>query len=249
MHRNKGGTPEAGDDMTDNAPKKALFIVPAYNECANIAQVLDDLLSVAGPEQILVVNDASEDATLAVIRRYPVKYIDFPFNLGVASVLKIGFQHALKNNFALAVQFDGDGQHVAAEAAKIAEAIRADICDVAIGSRAGLSEHTSSLARRVGSKFISGILVLLTGQYISDPTSGFRAYSLAAIQKFARDFPDEYPEVESIVLAKKFGLRVKETSVTMRPRQAGSSSITIFGSIYYLVKVILASCIILLRKY
>jgi len=228
---------------------RPLYIVPAYNEGAHIAMVIADLLTVAAPEEILVVSDGSADDTAAVVRRTPVAFLELPFNNGVATVLKAGFGYALRHRFPYAVQFDGDGQHIAAEAEKILAPVRADKCDIAVGYRFGKSRIVSSKARVVGRMLISGFLILLTGQYHADPTSGFRAYSRRAIERFAHDFPDEFPEVESIVLAKKFGLRLHGEPVTMRPRRGGKSSIKFFGSIYYMIKVTLASLIMMLRRY
>jgi hypothetical protein len=233
--------------MADEA--RTLFVIPAYNEGANIGPVLEDLLRAAPPAQVLVVNDGSEDDTLEIARRYPVHTIDFPFNLGVASALHMGFRYALERGFTQVVQFDGDGQHIPAEAAKVLAPVLAGSFDIAVGCRIEHPEATSSFARQFGGRILSLLLLLLTGRAYRDPTSGFRAYSLAAIRRFARDFPDEYPEVESLVLARKFGLRVTETPVQMRPRRAGKSSISLFGSVYYMVKVCLASLVIMLRRY
>jgi len=230
-------------------PTKTLFVIPAFNEAANIGPVLDDLLQTVSADHVLVVNDGSEDDTLEAARKFPVSTIDFPFNLGVASALHLGFRFALHHGFSQVVQFDGDGQHLPAEAQRILEPVLNGTCDIAIGCRAEGWEAASSFARRFGSRVLSALLRLLTGRAYRDPTSGFRAYSLEAIRRFARDFPDEYPEVESIVLASKFGLRVAEIPVRMRPRRAGKSSISLLGSVYYMAKVCLASAVIMLRKY
>ncbi|NLH48119.1 MAG: glycosyltransferase family 2 protein [Myxococcales bacterium] len=227
---------------------RTLFIIPAYNESANIERVLQELSEVARPEEILVVSDGSTDNTAALTRRQPVALLEFPFNLGVASVMQAGFRYALRHGFTAAVQFDGDGQHVPGEAAKLLAALAAGDCDIAIGYRSG-GERVSTLARHLGSKILAALLVLLTRRFYRDPTSGFRAFSRRAIEAFAKNFPEEYPEVESIVLAKKLGLRIRETPVTMRPRIAGKSSITVLGSAYYMVKVMLASLVIMLRRY
>lgn len=234
--------------MTDRRRPRTLFIIPAYNESANIERVLRELYDVAAPDEILVVSDGSNDETAALVRRQPVALLEFPFNLGVASVMQAGFRHALRHEFDYAVQFDGDGQHVPAEAVKLIRVLEEGDCDIVIGYRSG-GKRVSTLARHLGGKILSGLLVLLTRQFYRDPTSGFRVFSRQAIAAFAKNFPEEYPEVESIVLARKLGLRIRETPVSMRPRLAGKSSITVLGSAYYMVKVVLASLVIVLRRY
>ena len=79
-----------------------------------------------------------------------------------------------------------------------------------------------------------------TGQVVTDPTSGFRASNRRAIELFCKNYPDDYPEPESISLAMKFGLDVREASVQMLERQGGASSIGGFSSVYYMIKVSLA---------
>lgn len=226
-----------------------LFIVPAFNEEPNIGEVIEDLLSVAKPEQILIVNDGSEDGTFGKIRQYPVKHIDFCINLGVSSVMQAGFRFARKHGHSLVIQFDGDGQHIAEQSSKIIDAVSSGGCDIAIGARVEDREATSSFPRHLGGQVLSKLLKIFTGQTIQDPTSGFRTYSSQAIEKFADHFPDEYPEVESIILAHKFGLKIKEVPVEMRPRMSGRSSISFLGSLYYMLKVLLASAVMMLRKY
>ena len=198
---------------------------------------------------VAVRNLQEEDETLDVVRSTSVHCIDFPINLGVASALQSGFRFALRHGFNMVVQFDGDGQHIAGEIVKIAGPVQNGECDIAVGSREQDKEATSSTARRLGSRIISTFLKAFTRQDFKDPTSGFRAYSSEAVERFASDFPDEYPEVESIILAKKYGLTVIEVPVSMRPRMGGQSSISFYGSWYYMIKVFLASVVMMLRKY
>ena len=94
--------------------------------------------------------------------------------------------------------------------------------------------------RRVGIKWLSWWIKLFTGKVVTDPTSGFRACNRRAIELFCKSYPDDYPEPESISLAMKLGLDVREASVQMLERQGGTSSIGGFSSIYYMIKVSLA---------
>ena len=75
---------------------------------------------------------------------------------------------------------------------------------------------------------------------VTDPTSGFRATGRKALKAFSDDYPADYPEPEAIVVAKKKGMTIAETQVTMHERQGGRSSIGAISSIYYMIKVTFA---------
>jgi hypothetical protein len=89
----------------------------------------------------------------------------------------------------------------------------------------------------------------MVGQRVSDTTSGFRAVNRKALRLFAAQYPHDYPEVESIVLLSRHGLRMLEVPVEMRVRETGNSSITALRAAYYMIKVLLALFIGLFRRY
>ena len=149
--------------------------------------------------------------------------------------------YALERDFDVAVQVDGDGQHDARELARLLEPVLAGRADLAIGTRfAGLRAYRAPLTRRIGIELFAALVSLRVRQRLTDTTSGFRAVNRRGIRLFAVDYPHDYPEVEAVVTAARGNLRVCEVPVLMRPRLAGSSSITAFRSFYYVVKVLLA---------
>lgn len=89
---------------------------------------------------------------------------------------------------------------------------------------------------------------ILTGKRFADPTAGFRCYGPNAIRLFSHTYPDDYPEVESILTASRNGLTVVETPVLMRPRLSGHSSINRRKSAYYMLKVTLALLVDVMRE-
>ena len=90
---------------------------------------------------------------------------------------------------------------------------------------------------------------LLSGQRVTDTTSGFQALNGRGIALFASDYPSDYPEVEATVLLLKHRLRLVEVPVRMREREHGSSSITFLRSLYYAIKVTLALVVAMGRRY
>ncbi len=83
---------------------------------------------------------------------------------------------------------------------------------------------------------------------VTDTTSGFRAANRRIIDFFSRSYPDDYPEVEALVLVHKERLNIAEVPVGMRDRTGGKTSITPVRSVYYMVKVLLAVLVDLVKK-
>lgn len=220
---------------------RIVFIVPAYNEQASLPATVQDLRTYWPTADIVVVNDGSADATATVARTLGVVLLDLPFNLGIGGAVQTGLIFAAQQNYEVAIQFDGDGQHRADEVGKLLEKLRQAGCDVVIGSRfLGRTEYRAPLLRRIGIGVFRSVNSLLLRRKITDNTSGFRAYNHAAIAFLASNYPHDYPEPESVVTLCRHGFEVVEVAVSMRERQGGRSSITFLRSIYYMCKVLLA---------
>ena len=94
--------------------------------------------------------------------------------------------------------------------------------------------------RRLGSSIISFFIKIFCGKRITDPTSGFRAVNKKVIAEFANNYPTEYPEPESTVTLLINGYNITEVPVSMNERTGGVSSIRLWKSVDYMVKVVLA---------
>lgn len=222
---------------------RVLVIVPAYNESANIANVIHSLKEENASWDIVVVNDGSRDDTGDIARSTrKAAVVDLPCNLGIGGAVQTGFRFARSRGYDVAFQFDGDGQHKASEAPKILQPIRDGRCDVVIGSRFRCKHKgwKSTFSRRIGIKIFEIVNMILLRQRITDNTSGFRAYNRRAIAFLAETYPTDYPEPEAVVLLGRNGFRIREVQVEMQERQGGASSISGFRPIYYIIKVMLA---------
>jgi len=223
------------------AQKNILVIIPAYNEEGSVEKVVEEIHTYIPQVEVLVVNDGSTDKTLERARTAGVNVLDLPFNLGIGGAMQAGYKFALEKKYDIAIQVDGDGQHDPKEIPKLLQALEEKEVDMVIGSRfIGDSEFKSSMMRRVGISIFSRVISLIVGQKITDPTSGFRAANRRAIQLFAFDYPQDYPEPEVLVLLHQCGLKMAEVPILMNERYSGESSITKLRSIYYMVKVLLA---------
>lgn len=223
---------------------KKLIIIPAYNESASIEKIVRDIQEKVPDFDYVVINDCSKDGTDRILSDAKINYLDLPVNLGIGGAVQTGYRYAYENGYDIAVQVDGDGQHDVAFLDEMQQVLEESGADMVIGSRFINKEgFQSSLARRIGINYFSGLLKLLTGVRVTDPTSGFRMVNRSLIELFAWRYPRDYPEPESIVYLVRKGKKVVETPVIMLERQGGVSSIAFTKSVYYMIKVSLAAMI------
>jgi hypothetical protein len=235
--------------MTHTLHPKTLILIPALNEEDSIAHVIESIRQHVPWADIAVINDGSTDRTGAIAEACGAAVLHMPYNVGIGAGMQGGFIYAARGGYAVAVQTDGDGQHPADEIPHLIAALDEQQADLIIGSRYLEDRgYVTPGARRAGIVILAWVLSRITGQRITDPTSGFRASNRRAIVFCARDYPFDYPEPEAIALLHRAGLRVREIPATMKPRYGGRSSITPLRSIYYMIKVNLAILIGLLRK-
>lgn len=215
-----------------------LAIVPAYNEGKNIYNVVRKIKSCNPAFDVIVINDGSEDNTPSEAVRAGVKVLNLSNNLGIGGAVQTGYLYALENDYDAAVQIDGDGQHNSEDLCRLIKEIENNTADMVIGSRfVEKSNYKPGIFRNMGIHYFSKLVSLICNRNYYDTTSGYRIVNRKGIELFAKYYPEDYPEVETIVYAVKHNLRVKEIKVEMRKRQGGKSSITPLKSVYYMIKV------------
>lgn len=235
--------------MEQSEDQGILVIIPAFNEEETIADVIAEISEEQPAIDILVVNDGSSDRTSRVVKQTKARLIEHTFNMGVGAAVQTGYRYAVKHGYSVAIQVDADGQHLASELYKIIGPVLSGDCDVVVGSRfLGHGNYKASVARGVGIGFFASVVSIILKRRITDPSSGFRATGRKALLFLSEIYPEDYPEVEALVLLHKKGLRIDEVPVTMAPRRGGKSSITTSRGIYYMVKVLLAISVDLLKK-
>ena len=221
---------------------KVLVIIPAFNEELNIVNTVEKIKNISNKidENLnyVVINDGSTDKTKNICETNKYNVINLITNLGIGGAVQTGFKYALENNYDIAIQFDGDGQHDEKYIEKLIEEIKKGN-DFVVGSRfiKNLSGFKSTKFRRIGIKFLSSLIKICTGIKIYDPTSGFRAANKEIISLFADKYPTEYPEPETIVNLIRKQYKVKEIPVEMHERKYGKSSIKPLKSMYYMFSV------------
>ena len=226
-----------------------LVIIPAYNEADSIGGVISRVRTGVPEADVVVIDDGSTDATAAIAQEAGAFVVSLPHNLGIGSAVQTGYIFAAEMAYDIAVQVDGDGQHNPAEIPEIVAPLLAGQADVVIGSRYIEDRgYITPFLRQMGIFVLATIVSLIIRQRVTDTTSGFRAVTRRVIEFCAKEYPRDYPEAESVVLFRRARFRVREIPVTMNPRYGGQSSITPLRSFYYMVKVLLAIFIGLLRR-
>lgn len=222
-----------------NRSVKTLVFIPAWNEADSIGSVIEDAREHVPGAQVLVIDDGSGDKTAARAREAGAQVATLPFNQGVGAAHQTGYIYAMANGYELCGQIDGDGQHPAAELARLLAEVESGRADLVVGSRfAGDTTYNAPWARRTGQRLFSWIVSTATRQTLTDTTSGMRALNRRAMSLFATRYSSEFAEVESLQQAVRAGLTVKEIHVDMLPREQGTSFITPLYSAFYLFKTL-----------
>ena len=228
--------------------RELLIIIPAFNEEAAIVGVIHGIRAAMPGVPVLVLDDCSQDSTLAVARAAGAEVIALPHHLGLGGLVQTGYKLAFSLGYEYVIRVDGDGQHDPQDIPKIYEQLRTSGAEMVIGCRVN-SENgwKTGLVRRLGIQFFRAVLRPILGRPVNDPTSGFVGVNRAALQVFAGSFPLEYPEIEALVVLQRKRFRFEEVPVRMQPRRTGRSSITAIKSLYYIAHVLLGVFVNILK--
>jgi glycosyltransferase involved in cell wall biosynthesis len=208
-----------------------LVFIPAWNEEENLPAVLDDLRRELPEADVLVVDDGSTDGTAAVARQHGAAVAGFHENRGLRAAIAAGYAHARDRGYAYCGRVDADGQHPAAELARLLALVREGRCDVAVGSRFVSGDgyapyrYKPSLPRRFGTAVLRRAMGVALGRPFGDATSGLYAVNAKALPLLAEPFTSRAPEVEALVRLAEAGLRVEEVPVNMAERAGGESKL------------------------
>ncbi|WET79294.1 glycosyltransferase family 2 protein [Amycolatopsis sp. QT-25] len=234
---------------TSVTTRRVLIVMPALNEQASVAAVISQVKQSLPGMDVLVVDDGSSDETAKLARAAGAEVARLAVNLGVGGAMRTGFRYAAARGYDVVVQVDADGQHDPEEVAALLDAL--DDADIAIGSRfAGKGSYKASGPRKYAMVALSIVFSRLGKTKLTDVTSGFKAMGPKAIKLFAGYYPAEYlgDTVESLVMAIRAELKIKEIPVIMRERAAGTPSHSPVKSAVYLGRAGLALLLALVRR-
>jgi glycosyltransferase involved in cell wall biosynthesis len=213
-------------DAKPAGARSVLVLIPAHNEAASIPFVIEELRTCRPDVDILVIDDGSTDGTGACLRALGVRALEFPERLGVGSAMRAGLRYAARLGYDIVVRIDGDGQHRVQEIGRLLGPIERGEADVVLGSRySGLPVRGGGRVRVV-QRVLAACLSAMTGQRITDPTSGFCVLGPNAVSLLAEHHPTGYSEPELRLFLKRNALRTIEVPVHGRSRRAGRTSLT-----------------------
>ena len=237
-----------------------LIIVPVHNEAKNLEHMLEPLLDVVRREQydLLAIDDASTDESLALLNRHNVPTISLFENLGYGAALQTGYKYATTKEYQYLIQVDGDGQHDPRFLPIICRKLRN--YDFVIGSR--FLDHddatpfrperelyTATTFRRMGIRGFRLLLYLMTGVWISDPTSGYVGMNQKCLRFLRSDiYPYDFPDVDVLLTLIRNQFRVCEIPVYMYPNNRTGQLHRGYTPIWYLFKMTLSLFVARLRK-
>lgn len=221
--------------------KDTLIVVPVYNEEEAIELVLHQLLALKEEADILVVDDGSKDRTMEIVRRYDVKCLVHPINLGYGAALQTAYKYAKRRSYSYVVQFDADDQHRLEDLQRLIVEMRKNTADVVVGSRIlGDPSFSPGLLKRIAFFWFNSLIRLLTRTKVTDPTSGLRGFSRKAFSYYAdgHEFPNDFPDADTILHMLYQGFTLKEFPIGSKARMTGQSMHTgLWKHAVYMLKV------------
>ena len=226
-------------------PGSLLVIVPAYNEQGAVGEVVRELEQHLPGVPVLVIDDCSLDATVAVARAAGAHILSLPHHLGLGGAVQAGYKLAFELGFEYVIRVDGDGQHDPRDIPRILDKLKESGAEMVIGAR--MNGERVRRTRALGARFFRLVLRPILGKTVNDPTSGFVGVNRSALALFSASFPLEYPEIEALVVLQRRQFRFEEVPCHMRPRRAGRSSINGLRPLYYIVHVLLGVFVNILR--
>lgn len=238
--------------------KEVLVIIPAYNEQDTIMKVLDQLEKpeIAEIADVLVMNDASSDATNWIVKARGHALVSHVFNLGYGSGLQLGYKYAIRKGYQYVIQMDADGQHDVCNIPVIYKKLKerdADgrYPDIVLGSRFldGSSPFHVSWAKKIAFHLFRFMMKASTGRVLADPTTGLQGLSRKAVLYYSKynHFDDKYPDANMIIQMLLLKFKVVEIPAVMHTRETGVSMHSGWKPVWYMFRMFFSVLAVIYR--
>lgn len=238
--------------------KELLIIIPSYNEGNNIRRLLMQLeeLEMKDRADILIVNDASTDATNWIVKEMHYPMLSQLYNMGYGCALQTGYKYAVRRGYQYVIQMDGDGQHDVCNIPVIYRKLKEQDADgrcpdIVLGARfmEGSSDFPVSLPKRIVYSIFRFLIRMTTGRRVADPTTGLQGLSRKAFLYYSKydHFDDKYPDANMIILMMLIKFRVIEVPAVMHTRVEGKSMHSGLKPFWYMLRVLFSVCVVLFQ--
>lgn len=220
----------------------SIVIIPTYNEIENIAAIIEAVMTLPHPFDVLIVDDGSPDGTAAVVKDKMkehmgrVHLIERSGKQGLGTAYIAGFKWAISNGYDYIFEMDADFSHNPADLMRLYEATAREGADVAVGSRYsnGVNVVNWPMGRVLMSYYASKYVRVVTGMPVHDTTAGFVCYRRRVLEAMDLDkirFKGYAFQIEMKFTAYKYGFKVVEVPIIFVNRVLGTSKMnsSIFG--------------------
>lgn len=241
-------------------PSSVLVIFPTHNEAENIEHMLDAVLDVVQRERydLVAINDASTDESQTILNRRGVPTVTLFENLGYGAALQTGYKYAVRKGYQYLIQMDGDGQHDPRFLPILRRKLQNH--DFVIGSR--FLDHdnpppfrperklyTATASRRMGIRGFRLLLYLLSGVWISDPTSGYIGINRKCLRFLETDiYPYDFPDADLLLTLVRNKFKLCEVPVYMYHNDKTGRLHRGLSPVWYIWKMTLALFVARLRR-
>jgi dolichol-phosphate mannosyltransferase len=216
---------------------KNLVIVPTYNEIENIGLLIDKVMSLSIPFNILVIEDNSPDGTAELVKRFAAKYPERVFmierqgKLGLGTAYIAGFTYGIQHLYDYIYEMDADFSHNPEDLIRLHDACKIDGADVAIGSRYvhGVTVINWPIGRVLMSYFATKYVQMITGMPVEDATAGFKCYRRKVLETIPYNkvkFVGYAFQIQMKFLCWKYGFILKEVPIIFMDRTRGTSKMS-----------------------
>jgi hypothetical protein len=204
--------------------KRIVVVSPAHNEAENVAAVIEAMPpEVEGYHVVpIVIDDRSDDGTAETAREAGALVASLPIRRGGGLALRVGYDIALKLGADIVVTMDADGQHQPEELPTLVGPIIEGRADHVNGSRMLGDFEREGAIRHLGVHFFSRVVTILTGQRVTDISSGYRATRADTLRALILE-QDQFWTSEVTIEALRQRARVVEVPVTFLTRRGGVS--------------------------
>ncbi len=248
----------SGKETERGERKKLLLIMPAYNEEKNIRRLLYQIeeAKVRRFADILVIDDASSDRTARIAEGMGCLCVKCILHQGYAGALRTGYKYAVDKGYSYVIQLDADGQHDVCNIEVLYRALctkeDGQMPDIVLGSRflPGSRSFSIPAAKMFAINIFRMILRMITGQQITDPTTGLQGLSARVISFYAchGGFNSVYPDANTILQMLLRGYRVREVPAVMHARKEGKSIHTGLKPFVYMLRMIFSISAVYIRE-